>query len=209
MKNLISKEIIEFKTKDEHLNEKISATENSLVYHEKLIELSKRTASGFSVEGELPLIELKFGKFNWIFATLFFIFLSFFIAGAFKNLNEPLFIFFPFLIICIAVLHAKYGNTTNKITIDCIEKNLIIENNHWLGKYLVRKNIIPFSKIDHFETKLKIYRSNRGSNHKKYRVILNTKSKKYSLFEIPFGPIYYINEKIMIQAILGIVKNVS
>lgn len=207
MKNLISKEIQEFKTKDEHLKEKISASENSFVYHEKLIELSKRTASGFSVEGDLPIIQLKFGKFNWIFATLFFIFLSFFIVGAFINHNEPIFIFFPFLILSIALLYAKYGNATNKITIDCIEKNLIIESNHWLGKYLVRKNIIPFSKIDRFETKLIIDRSNRGANHKRNRVILITKSKNYSLFELPFGPLYFINEQMMIQAIMGIVKN--
>lgn len=209
MKNLISKELHEIRTRDKHLKEKLNKEESSTFYCQKLIELSKRTASGFSVEGDLPILTLKFGKFNWVFGILFIIFLGFFIAGAFKNIEEPIYLLFPLLILVVAILHAKLWSLSNKITIDCKRKNLLIESDHWLGRYFESKRVIPFSEIKSFDKKLKRYRAKGQMTLYRYRIILKTKSKEYQLFEIPHGPIYYINEKSMIQAIKGIIKNAT
>jgi hypothetical protein len=209
MKNIILSEIKEFKTKDQHLDQEFNAKEDILAHEKRLIELSKRKASGFSIEGKLPILELKFGSFNGLFATLFVIFIGFFVTVALTNLTEPIYTFIPILIFIIAILYAKFGNTTNKITIDCSRKTLKIESNHWLGKYLGGKVFVPFSSITSLDSKLKKYHNNKGIDHERNRVILNTATKKYQLFEIPYRPIYYVNEKLMIQSIMEIIKNAA
>lgn len=109
MKNIIQSEIKEFKTKDQHVDEEINPKGDSLAHVESLIELSKRKASGFSIEGKLPILELKFGSFNGLFATLFVIFIGFFVAVALTNLTDPIATLIPIVIIIIAILYANLG----------------------------------------------------------------------------------------------------
>ena len=209
MKNTLAKEIDEFKNKEEHLNENIGVNESSTSHLNKLIELSNRTASGFSIKGALLIVEIKFGKFNRLFASLFLIFLSFFILGAAKNMNDPILVSIPFIILTIGILNAKFWSVINKITLNCDKRLLIIENNHWLGKYLGGKKNIPFSEILTLEKKLKKSKGKNGITYKRHRIILKTKQKKYQLFEIPYGPMYYVNENSMMNSINGIIKNAT
>ncbi|RYM32311.1 hypothetical protein ERX46_13575 [Brumimicrobium glaciale] len=209
MRNLLSKELSEVIASDEHSGEMMSSDENSTFYREKLIELSERTASGFSVSGNLPVLILKFGKWNWLFGSLFIMFLGFFVAVATINIEEPIYLLLPLVILSISIVYAKFWSITNKITLDCSNKNLIIESDHWLGRHLGGKKFIPFSEIISFDKKLKRYRAKGQIIHYRYRIILKTNLKKHNLFEIPHGPIYYINENSMIESIKGIIKNAA
>jgi hypothetical protein len=207
MKNIIRKELNEIKSLTSNLVETIDTDESLSFYHQKLIELSNRTASGFSIEGDLPIVTIKFGKFNLLFGTLFFLLLGFFITGAIINKDEPIFLLLPIVIVATAILHAKYWSLANKITLDCKNKVLVLESNHWLGRHLGGKILIRFSAIKSFDKELKRYRVKGQMTHFRYRITLITYEKKHKLFEIPHGPIYYINENTMIDSIKGIIKN--
>jgi hypothetical protein len=113
------------------------------------------------------------------------------------------------VIVAIAILHAKYWSLANKITLDCKNKTLILESDHWLGRHLGGKKFISFSAIKSFDKELKRYRAKGQMTHFRYRITLITYEKEYKLFEIPHGPIYYINENSVIGSIKGIIKNAT
>jgi hypothetical protein len=85
-------------------------------------------------------------------------------------------------------------------------KVLILKSDHWLGRYLGGRKLTRFSDIKSFEKKLKKYKVQGQLTHFRYRITLKTYDKEYKLFEISHGPIYYINENLMIDSIKGLIK---
>ena len=205
MINRIKKEIEEIKNRKAHLKEQIYANESVDYYKIKLQELSKRSTSGFTVDGNTDLLILKFGKHGRLAAILYIIFLGLFLLAALKNINEPLFLAFPALILALGLLNARYWTWSKKLSFDLKGEVLIIENNHWLGRYLGGRFEIPFIEILKFDKKLKSYSSNKGPTQRRHQIRLITKSKTYKLFELNAGPIYFINEDLMIKALKAII----
>ncbi len=152
----------------------------------KLIEISKKKNSSFSVMNLKNLLIINAISYNIIFVFAYIVFVSLMIFGA---IILKFVIIFILVLIAITLLFAWLSKAMNSIQIDFNETTLKIVNRNLFGKMIYKDKIIHFNSIREIYSVKKEIKAREGKSTFK-RIYISTKEfKEIPIIDLSVGNI--------------------
>lgn len=171
-----------------------------------LIELSKQNNSRFKIIGNESNFVLKAKSDNIVIGICLIIILGIPSALIIKNPYDIFIWIFVLLEIVLIICHSKFYSTTNNIEIDIKTRKIHVKSNNLIGRFLIRKIEIDFSKFNKLTSEKKIY-PNTGMKNVYNRIYIKYGNKTLHLIDFLDGPFYYFKHKEFINHLTQIIKN--
>ncbi|MCG2612588.1 hypothetical protein LZZ90_13820 [Flavobacterium sp. SM15] len=171
-----------------------------------LSKLSNQTNSRFEIIENKNSFTIKAKSNNTLFAIIYIFLLAFPTTFIIQNVNNfNAWLSLGILIITI-LLFSRFYITTNDIQIDLVNKKIQIKSNNLIGKYLIPKTEIKFSKFVKLTSKVK---TSQNTNIKNYynRIYIVHENKTTHLIDLLNGPFYFINHTEFMILFTSIIKN--
>jgi hypothetical protein len=175
-------------------------------HFDNLIELSKQNNSRFKIIGTESNFVIKAKSDNILIGICSIIILGIPSVLIIKNPYDIFIWLFVILEIVLIISYFKFYPTTNNIEIDIKKRKIHVKSNNLIGRFLIPKIEIDFSKFNKL-TSEKIISKNTGMKNFYNRIYIKYDNKTQHLIDFLDGPFYYFNHKEFMNHFAQIIKN--
>lgn len=164
---------------------------------EGLLKLSENPKSRFRIVGDARQLVI-IPKPDFIPIFLWFVFIMAGVISAASDLNRDFIMIMMPVYFGAMFLFYRLGPTTYEITIDTFRKQILLQSNNPIGRFLKPKVEIDFEDFEKLSSRIIYSKMKDGLNTSFNKIHIHYKNKKQLLIYLGNGPYSFIDDELFI-----------